>query len=477
MPKSDRWQNQEEAVQFALSHPATMLNMDMGTGKTRVAIDTAFMREDVDRILVVCPKSVIPVWRKNLDRFRNGENWVCWDDQKNTVKHKADSLAEWVKSKIPALDEVVGKPKAFVIMNYDIVWRSPMNELLRKIKFDMVILDESHRAKAPGSKVSKYLAMLGKGVKYRMCLSGTPMANSPLDVYGQYRFLDPSIFGTQYDLFRDEYAILGGPEHNFIVGFKNQRKLNSRFQSIAYTCKMSDVADRLKLPDKLPPSVIGVDLPARDMKTIKQLHKEFVAECDPGGFVVLQNVLNLSLREQQITSGFVITQAGPAEPPELTELNSAKRDAFADYLEDVSPNESIVVFYVFKHDAVALRDACRVKGRHVFELSGDINELYVWQTWPNSGAVLIVQIQSGAEGVDMTKACRGVYFSLPQSLALYEQSMARLYRPGQTKDVQFTYILANDTIDERIFKCLTHKKGLIEGIQSGLVNLDYLKKG
>ena len=61
--------------------------------------------------------------------------------------------------------------------------------------------DESHRAKAAGSKVSKFLALLGKRVHYKMCLSGTPMANSPLDVYGQYRFLDSSIFGTNHYLF------------------------------------------------------------------------------------------------------------------------------------------------------------------------------------------------------------------------------------------------------------------------------------
>lgn len=471
----DLWQNQKEAVEFALSRPATMLNMDMGTGKTRVAIEVAFTREDVYTVLVVCPKSVVPVWRKNLQRFYPDGGWQCWDQTKGTVRSKAESLYKWINSTNEDNGGLITLPTRFVVVNYDIIWRSPMSDTLRREGFDMVVLDESHRAKAPGSKVSKYLAMLGKRVKYRMCLSGTPMANSPLDVYGQYRFLDPSIFGTRYDLFRDEYAILGGPEHNFIVGFKNQRKLNSRFQSIAYTCKLSDVADRLKLPDKLPPSVIEVELPARDMKTIKSLHKEFIAECKNDTFVVLQNILHLSLRERQITSGFTIAQSGPAEEPELTELNDTKEKAFADYLEDVDQNESLVVFYVFKHDAVALRHACNLKGRHVFELSGDVNELSTWQDW-KSGGILIVQIQSGAEGVDMTKANRGVYFSLPVSLAQYEQSMARLYRPGQAKDVQFSYIIAKDTVDEKVFECLKHKKSLIEGIQSGIVNLDYLKK-
>lgn len=462
---NEMWQNQKEALQFSLKHPSTMLNMDMGTGKTRVAIEAAFSREDVVKILVICPKAVVPVWRTNLSKFKNGCEWVCWDDTKGTVANKTKSLQSWFgESEI----------KQFVILNYDIAWRAPMSTLLRKVNFDMIILDESHRAKAAGSKISKYLAMLGKSTKYKMCLSGTPMANSPLDVYGQYRFLDPQIFGTRFDLFRDEYAILGGPEHNFIVGFKNQKRLNHKFQSIAYTCKMSEIADRLKLPEKLPPAISEVELSTKDMKVIKQLHKEFIAECD-NNFVVLENVLNLSLREQQITSGFIMTQAGPGEPQQITELNNVKQKAFEEYLDTLSPSEAVVVFYVFRHDAVVLRSACREMERPVFELSGDVNELSSWQEYKHGG-VLIVQIQSGAEGVDMTKSRRGVYFSLPQSLALYEQSMARLHRPGQTERVQFTYILAKDTIDERIFKCLIHKKSLIEGIQSGVVNMDYLKK-
>lgn len=470
---NEMWQNQKEALNFTLGHSSAMLNMDMGTGKTRVAIETAFAREDVSKILIVCPKAVVPVWRQNLLKFKDNQNWVCWDDTKGTVNKKVESLASWFKNYVPMVTPIEGEPKQFVVVNYDIVWRHPLSTLLRSVEFDMIVLDESHRAKAAGSKVSKFLALLGKNTKYKMCLSGTPMANSPLDVYGQYRFLDPSIFGTRYDLFRDEYAILGGPEHNFIVGFKNQKRLNSKFQSIAYTCKMSDISDRLKLPEKLPPAVIEVELPSRDMKTIKQLHKEFIAECN-NGFIVLENVLGLSLREQQITSGFAVTKAGPGEPDTKTELNSAKIDGFLEYLDTISPDEPVVVFYVFKHDAWSLRLACKRMERSVFELSGDVNELSSWQEY-EKGGVLIVQIQSGAEGVDMTKSRRGMYFSLPQSLALYEQSMARLYRPGQTERVQFTYLLAKDTVDERIFTCLTHKKGLIEGIQSGLINLDYLK--
>ena len=80
---TERWQNQEEAFQFAMQHPSVMLDMDMGTGKTRVAIDVMLARTDVKRVLVVCPKAVIPVWRTNIEKFYpdNTNIWV-WDVQK-----------------------------------------------------------------------------------------------------------------------------------------------------------------------------------------------------------------------------------------------------------------------------------------------------------------------------------------------------------------------------------------------------------
>ena len=466
----ERWQNQEEAVQFALSHPACMLDMEMGTGKTRSALDTVFEREDVHRILIVCPKAVIPVWRENLDKFHKWDMWQCWDLQKGTIKKKAENLESWMRS----FGDLEHFGKLFVVVNYDIVWKQDMGAYLyTRTQFDMIILDESHRAKAAGTKVSKYLAMIGKRAKYRMCLSGTPMANSPLDVYGQYRFLDPSIFGTSYARFQDQYAIMGGPERRFVVGFKNQQTLNEKFRSIAYTCKMDDIKDRLKLPDALPPITRYVNLPARDMKTAKDLGKEFIAECGSGN-VVVNNALVKILRLQQISSGFCLTQEDPFSDAKSEELNTAKRDGLLDILSDMSPLASLVVFAVFRHDIGVIIESARKSKREVFELSGQKNELEEWKK-ADPGAVIVVQIQSGAEGVDLTKANHAIYYSLPHSLALYNQSKARLYRPGQTRPVSFIHLLAEDTIDESMYESLIRKKDVIEAIKDGSFNYGYMK--
>ena len=464
---SERWQNQEEAFQFAMAHDECMLDMDMGTGKTRVAIDVVFARPNVKRVLVVCPKAVLEVWPKELKKHAPGKLYrVFVRNPRSTVGKDAVAMKEYMNGVLPG-------GKKFVIVNYDAVWRWPIGDTLLKMDLDMVILDESHRAKAAGSKVSKYLAMLGRRVCYRMCLSGTPMANSPLDVYGQYRFLDSSIFGTNHNQFLQQYAIMGGPERRFVVGYKNQKELRDKFQSIAYTCKMSDVADRIKLPEKLPPVVRTVQLPARDLRASQKLAKKFMAECGDVGVVVAKNILVNLLRQQQIAAGFCEVQDGPLQAPRTEELNTTKRDALVDWLQDIPEADPTVVFCVFQHDLDAVREAAEKARRASFELSGRVNNLEDWRK--AHGAVLAVQIQAGAEGVDMTIANHALYFSLPHSLALYEQSQARLYRPGQTRPVSFTHLVAEGTVDEGMYASLVRKKDVVEAVKDGTFDFGFIK--
>lgn len=463
---SERWQNQEEAFQFALGHPSCMFDMEMGTGKTRTAIDVAYARKDVNRVLVVCPKAVLPVWGKELRKHSDGRDFRCWTRHHGTVATNAESLKAYITPKSKP-----GETK-FAVINYDTVWRNPIGDLILSAGFDMVILDESHRAKSAGSKVSKYLAMLGKRVKYKLCLSGTPMANSPLDVYGQFRFLDSTIFGTNHNNFLQEYAIMGGPEKRFIVGLKNQKKLREKFQSITYSCKMTEVAERLKLPESLPPIVLPVELPARDMRTSKELSKEFIAACGEG-HVVVKNVLVKMLRLQQIAAGFCQVQDNPLEPVHIEELNTVKEDTLTDILQDISPSLPVVVFCVFQHDLDAVHRSAERAGRVSKELSGRVNTLEEWKFI--EGGVLAVQIQAGAEGVDMTMAHHAVYFSLPHSLAMYNQSKARLYRPGQSHPVSFIHLIAQGTIDEAMYASLERKKDVVESVKDGSFDFGFIK--
>ena len=465
----DLWPAQREAVDFCLQRPAAMLDMEMGTGKTRTAIEVIRAREDVRRVLVVCPKAVIPVWRREIGKYSPcGEFEVTERCPSDTVARTAGRFEEALST--------TGESVRVMVVNYDSVWRRPLGDVLygaaKDGMIDMVVLDESHRAKAAGSKVSKYLAMVGKAVPYRLCLSGTPMANSPLDVYGQYRFLDRSIFGTNHRAFLDRYAVMGGPERRFVVGLQNQQELMDRFRSIAYTCRMEDIRDRVKLPGSLPPVQVPVHLPPRDMRTLRSLARDFIAECGDG-VVVAGNVLVRMLRMQQVCSGFCEVEDGPLGGSHVEETNTAKRDALASIVEDLDPRSRLVVFCVFRHDLEAISWVAGKAGREYFELSGSQNTVDGWRD--SEGGVIGVQIQAGAEGVDMTCASHAVYYSLPHSLALYDQSRARLYRPGQTRPVSFMHLVAEGTVDEAMYVSLMRKRDVIDSIRDGSFDFGVLK--
>jgi SNF2 family DNA or RNA helicase len=143
-------------------------------------------------------------------------------------------------------------------------------------------------------------------------------------------------------------------------------------------------------------------------------------------------------------------------------------------LEDISPEAPVVVFCVFRHDLDSIaRSALKAK-RDVFKIYGGGNQLTEWRE--SKGGVLAVQIQAGAEGIDMTISNHAIYYSIPHSLALYNQSKARLYRPGQKNAVSFCHLLAEGTIDEAMYQALVRKEDVIEAIKSGTFDYGYMKR-
>jgi SNF2 family DNA or RNA helicase len=102
-------------------------------------------------------------------------------------------------------------------------------------------------------------------------------------------------------------------------------------------------------------------------------------------------------------------------------------------------------------------------GRSYFELSGESKELTQWQD-DDTGSVLGVQIQSGSLGVSMVRSRYAVFYSLGFSLGDYQQALARPHRPGQTRPVTYYHLVADGTVDQKVYKALQAKKNVIEAI-------------
>ena len=144
----------------------------------------------------------------------------------------------------------------------------------------------------------------------------------------------------------------------------------------------------------------------------------------------------------------------------IIEIDVAKQSLLADILEDL--DEPMVVFCRFRHDLDTVHTVSHNLHRESLELSGRVNELKEWQE--GKAPVLAVQIQAGGVGIDLTRARVAIYYSLGLSLGDHLQSLARLQRPGQTRTVAYYYLLADGTIDHKVFKALQAKQDVIEAL-------------
>jgi len=442
------WEHQEAAVQHALRLPGAMMAMDMGTGKSRVAIET-WERLGRPKTLVIAPKSVATgVWPAQIEQWR-------W---KNKPQPRVEVLDSSWGPKY-GMSASARKIKAamrsdIAIINYEAVWRKNIGEAMRIVPFKLVVLDESHRIKSPSGKASRYIARLCRKIPRRLALTGTPMPHSPMDIYAQYRAIAPHIYTRTAALFRARYAIYGGWMNKQIVAWQNKDELAEKFRSIAYEVKTDDVLT-------LPPSVDSTrtfQLSPKAQNIYESLEDTFWAEVEKG-IVYASNALVKLLRLAQVTSGYLI----PDGETQIEELDDGKRNLLIDIIADSPPSERLVVFCRFRHDIETVMDVARKASRPCFETSGRIKQQDAWRE--SDGGVLAVQMQAGSLGLDLTAARTAVFFSLGFSLGEYLQARARLRRPGQTaRSVQYIHLVAKDSVDERIMRALIRRENVIKSI-------------
>lgn len=443
--KTPMWDHQRRAFDFAYPRAAAMLAMEMGTrtGKSKVAIDVIVNRGH-QRILILCPKSVVAVWPHQFVQHADHVSVIPLADQSVAEKqHIANEALNGARR--------CTKPTVIVV-NYESAWRQPFHDWALKQEWDCVILDESHRIKAPGGKQSWFCKALARRARQRLCLTGTPMPHSPLDIYAQYRFLDTSIFGTSFTLFKGRYAIPHPVFPGQVRGFKNQDELQEHYQRIAFRVTKDEALD-------LPPFqhiAVPVALESKARRVYDDLEKDFWTSVESGE-VTASNALVKLLRLQQVTGGFVMD-----DERNVQELGDEKRSALADILDDLPPDEPLVVFGRFRHDLDVVHAVAQAAGCTSAELSGRHNDLVAWQS--GDARVLAVQIQAGGVGIDLTRARYCVYLSLGFSLGDYEQSLARVHRPGQDHSVTYLHLVAQRSVDEKVYATLRARKQVVEAI-------------
>lgn len=441
------WNHQREALAFMLPKRAGMLYHEPGAGKTLTTLALILARGH-QRVLVIAPSRVVTTWADQIRRHAG--------DAIRAIPLEKGTVAKRTERARAALEAPVATP-AVIIINYEAARSGRFHDWSLGQQWDLVVLDESHRIKAPGGQGSRYAAALGRRADYRLCLTGTPMPHSPLDIYAQFRFLDPAIFGTRFSMFRARYALMRqapwGPQ---VIGFQREGELHDKIFSITHHVKTADVLD---LPEALD-EIVPVELPATARSVYRELADEFYAEIG-AGTVTAANALTKLLRLQQVTSGYTVLDDDGTEH----ELHTAKADALAEILADMPPDEPVVVFARFKHDLDQIRRVTERTGRRYAEISGRVDEADYRAFAAGERDVIGVQIQAGGEGLnDLVRARYCVYYSLGHSLGQYQQSRARLHRPGQKRNVVYYHLVGRNTIDETVYAALDRRQDVIAAI-------------
>lgn len=445
------WAHQQAAIAWALDRYQAILNHGMGAGKTRTTLEI-LRRCGASRTLVCCPVAVIAAWVKQVGLWLPDVRVVALT--KGTSKDKDEIVAAALADTTPVI----------VVVNYETAWRM---KSLERVRWDALVWDEVHRLKAPSGAASRWAGRICKSNPQarKIALSGTLIPHSVLDLWAIYRAVespDCPTFGTSFTLHRAKYAVMSNGQQKFVVGYRNLDDAHKKLAATTHQVKSADVLD-------LPPIVVQdvtVELSPAEARVYRELETDFCAVVE-GGTITPANALVQLLRMQQVCGG-AVRYDGDKGALNLVEI-PAKAAALADMLQDLPTGEPVVVFCRFSSDIANVRAAAARLGITTSELSGSERRLEEWQAGKTQ--LLVTQIQSGGIGIDLTRASVAWFFSLGYSLSEYEQAVARLHRPGQTKHTHIYHLIATisgrSTVDGRVHEAIRDRKEIVDVILDG----------
>ena len=454
------YEHQRRAAAFALDRLSrgggAALLMEMGTGKTLTSIGIVgqlWKERRIVRLLIVAPLSILGVWRDEFDRFAGYD--YCLSVLEGTAARKADTIRH-----------MAGKSLQVLVINYESAWR--MEKELAEWRPDMIVCDEGHKIKTHNIAASKAMHRLAGKAKYRLLLTGTVITNKPIDVFSQYKFCDPAIYGNSFYQFRNRYFdMVGFGGYTPVMKRSMEGEFTERLHSIAFRATKAECLDLPEFTD----IVQRIDLEPQAMRIYRQLVRDSYAELAEGS-VTVTNVLSQLLRLSQLTGGYV----GNDDAGGVTQVSTAKLDALADLVDGaVADGRKIVVIARFVPEIHAIGKMLEKKKIRYAQISGEIRDrdeqIAAFQDDPEV-PVFIGQIATAGLGITLTAASLMVFYSLDYSMSNYEQTRARIHRVGQKNECTYIHLVARGTVDEKALKALHDKanlaKSLVDDYRAGM---------
>lgn len=395
--------HQERSIAATKDFNRCAYYLDMGLGKTFVGSEK--LKElNANMNLIICQKSKLQDWCEHFKTYYPQYNTIIYSKSMESIP-----------------------TNSVIIINYDLVWRRP--ELL-ELKDFTLMLDESSCIKNEKSNRTKFILKLKPSNV--ILLSGTPTGGKYEELYSQCKLLGWKI---NKKAFWDTYIVtrkmdINGFSIPIVVGYKNVDRFKAKLRE--YGAVFMKTEEVLDLPEQLD-NVIKVE----STKEYKKFVKNRLIEID-GKELVGDTSLTKILYQRQLASQY----------------NSNKTTMLRDLLE--STNDRVIIFYNFNEELEKIEDMCIRMERPVSVVNGQRKDLKCYEK--DQDSVTLIQYQAGAMGLNLQKANKIIYFSLPLSSELFEQSKKRIHRIGQKNSCFYYYLITERSIEEKIYEVLGQRR-------------------
>lgn len=500
--KTEPYSQQRTALNLCWNKPGFMLSMEMGTGKSKVAVDKAschFFNGEINGVIIFCPVSIrtnwieeiyvhCPIdlgWKKHADGSVSSPAVMIADTSTIT---QAKALDEFLSTAMPFKVLIVGMESIQSGNAVETPGKAgniyPIVERFALAHNHMQVIDEAHNIKSPDSNRTVNITKLGLMAKYKLPMTGTPVLQGLLDMFAYFEYIDPEIIGIgDYSAFKARYAILSEDGFKRVVAYDNLDELLSILQPYVYQVKKSECMD---LPEKqYQVRTVKLSAAQREVYTAIQRKKLY----ENGDIKVeVNNALQKYSALQTIVGGFINFDRAVVGQfvPEFDAEGKAKtvRDTLpiVDWksnpkitellhcLEEIGPDEQAIIWAVHTFELRQIRDALENKYGNgcVAEFYGAIglDERDYNKRAFNAGKKRFFVANQAAGGVGLTLNAAAYTFYLSNTFKLKDrlQSEDRNHRIGQTRNVLYTTIVAAGTVDIDIMRSIHDKKDFADWV-------------
>lgn len=400
-----------------------------GLGKT---IQTIAALEGLDRVLVFCPATLKYNWKDEIEKWSNAKVLVIDGDKNQRTR-------QWTESQDPRV--------SWVIANYELLIRDFDN--INEWQWPAIVCDEATRISNPNAKSVKALKQLKSGK--RIGLTGTPISNSPDDIYSIIDWLAPKYLGSFFQ-FKSKYCILD-PHWGGVIGHKNLNELAQKIDRFVLRRTKEEVFN--DFPKKVVENV-EFELSEEEKKLYQAVKEEILYE--------IRSLSEMDTRTLAMIPVKMLRLKQCTDHPRLIEGKTeyaSKLATLKDLLEPIiKSGEKAIVFTQFAQMLHIL--AQELQDFRPLTIYGDVDNIdrmaRVKEFNDDPAGRIIIMTEAGAYGLNMQSASYVFHYDSPWSIAKLEQREGRAHRIGQNKSVTVYNLIAKQTIDEYVLKVLHAKQ-------------------